>query len=226
MEKVYAHAGFWIRLLARLIDFSILAVFSNIFLISSLKKTSTSWEFRYISLFYLWGIFTALLIFIIFVLIPIWTKSGSLGYKICKLKVISNQKSFTKAILDREFIYGISWTIVILLSTIIINHTLIYKLSNRTFDTKSNIKLSVWEQTRVTVVASISSVLFVIQAFSAITIILNKDNLGLHDRISQTFVIRTNKKVLAKNKTYQPIFISKKQVINEPIIWIEKEYNE
>ena len=227
MKKVYANAGFWIRLLARLIDFSIIAVFSNVALLFSIKKTASSWEFRYWFLFYIWACFTALLVFFVFVLIPILTRGGSIGYRICKLKILTKQKSFYKAILDREFIYGISWTVIILLSTIIINHTLIYKLSNRTFDTKNIPKLSVMERTRISVMASISSVLFIIQAFTAITIVLNKNNLGVHDRISQTTVIRTNKEIMKKdNELYNPVFISKKHVNNKKVIWVKREYNE
>lgn len=218
-------AGFWVRFAARLIDFLIIAFFSNLVLFFSVTNDGTSWKFKVWYLFYIWSFFTALLVFIVFVLIPILTQGWSIGYKLCKIKVVSNStQPLWSIILKREILYGISWTLIILLSSIVINNSLIFKISSH----NPNIKLTTWEQTRLSIVASISSLLFLVQAFVAITIIANKNKLGFHDKATESFVIFTNKKHMNSNTTIKRYkkLISPKKIVNKPVEWIKGVYEE
>lgn len=217
MEKIYKNAGFWIRLLARMIDFTIIAIFSNALLFICISNVSGTWQFKNPYLFYVWSFFTCILVLFIFVGIPILTKGWSLGYKLCKIRVVTNGPSLTRSIINREMLYGISWAFIILMTIIFINHTLIFKISNRSINSK--VKLTNWEQTRLSVVASISSILFFIQAFVAITIIPSKNKTGFHDRLAGSFVVK-GKVQLVENKK-QVIEIKPMQIKNTEVEWVK-----
>ena len=197
MIEIYVKVGFWKRFLARLIDLFIVFAISFAILFFFLEKVNNHWQFRQVSFFYIWVILTMILLFSFSVLLPILTRGYTIGFLITKIKVHSKNNNYFKTILLREVYFTFLWLFIMFLVLIFINHTLIFQISQIRNRVNNNDPLpnalSMWDQIRISFVGSISSIIFFIQIFIAMSIVGKKNNEGFHDTLAGAMVIKPHK---------------------------------
>ena len=213
--------GFWIRFIARLTDFVFVGV-ASVLVAYLLMDTKGSIHFKKGYMFYVWSLITTILIFSWFVLIPWLTKGVTPMMWVLRIEIVFNSDKVFKSIIRREFFFSLTWIFMNLMTMVIINHTLIHKFS---LTNQSKLTYSDWEKLRKNIMASIGSILIVIQFIFAISIFVRGDKKGLHDSQSNTWTVWTNKFVDKPTETKE-IKIKPKMIGNNPIIWINRGNNE
>ncbi len=210
-------AGFWIRVLGRLID--LLLLFTIVIASSYLMlERSGGWHFKWNWLFYLWNIELIVLILFFFIFIPLVFNGKTIGMFVVRIKISFKDKNKKiKSIIIRELLFSINWIFMSLLVLVLINHTLIIKFVSTKKDT---IKFTNLENLRISIITSIGGVTGILQFIFAISIIVRGEKQGLHDSQSNTETIWINK-FTNKEEKPQEIKIKPKPVINNTVIWME-----
>ncbi len=216
MKKTNARAGFWRRLLSKLIDFTLVAAIAIPSVFFMLEKT-TEWHFKEPWLFYIWAVELMLLIAIVFLIIPMRFNGKTIGNYLMRIRIVSLDNSLKVGILKREAFFSLTWIFLTFLVTTIINHTLIIKYASTKQD---NLDFSTIENLRIGIVSSLGSISVFIQMFISISTIVRKDKTGLHDKWAKTIIIRDNVFVDVKEGKQPSRKIKPKLVSNEPVEWI------
>ncbi len=213
-------AGFWIRLMARLIDVLILFIISFFLTWLFLEKKFVNekligWVFKENYLFYVYAFIIVFFILFLFVLLPIIWNGKTLGHFITRTKIVA-ENNLLRSILTREIFWSFSWIFCIILTTTIINHTLFFKFISNNINVNDD--FSAWETTRISFVTSIASIIVLMQMFLAISIIARPNKLGLQDVYSKTKVVYLNKYIYTKIEDNNKNELLKPQKIKEIII--------
>ncbi|NQZ65604.1 MAG: RDD family protein [Mycoplasmatales bacterium] len=212
-------AGFWIRLLGRLID---LILISAIIVASAfgMLERSDGWHFKENWMFYIWIVEIILLLAAVFLVIPFFWDGKTIGMFITRTKIKFKDNNKMKSIIIRELFFSISWISLTILVCLIINHTLIIKFS---LTDKSAIKFTNWEKFRITIITSIGSILSIIQFIFIISIIIRGEKNGLHDAQSKTETVWINRYInkIYKKDNEEKIKIKPKPVNNIDVIWVD-----
>ncbi len=210
-------AGFWIRVLGRLIDLFLLftiAIASSYLML----ERNGGWHFKSNWLFYLWNIELIILILIFFIFVPLLFDGKTIGMFVVRIKIsFKNKNKKIKSIIIRELLFSISWIFISLLVLVLINHTLIIKFVSTK---KHTIQFTNLENLRISIITSIGGVIGILQFIFAISIIVRGEKQGLHDSQSNTETIWVNKFV-DKEEKLQEIKIKPKPVVNNTVIWVE-----
>lgn len=210
-QEAWKIAGFWIRLLSRLIDliivWAIATFLSWLFLIKKHFNNQSLWAFKMDYLFYIYVLIVIGLISFFFIIMPLIFNGQTIGNMLTRTKIVrqindrptndqetndqlnfnfKNRKSLLTAIFKREIFWSISWIFCALLMMVIINHTLIIKFA---MINKNNFKFSNWQTFRISLMSAIASLIVFTQMICAISILVRKDNKGLHDIYSQSMII-------------------------------------
>lgn len=214
--KVNTQAGFWIRLLARMID---LIIFGLIMVGSALinLRKDNFWYFQDNWFFYVWILFNILILFLMFILLPVLFNGQTLGMFVTRIKITFQEKDKWKSIIKRELFFAITWIILLVIIGAVVNHTLFAKYA-RTH--QKDIKYSSWEQIRISIVTTVASLLTLIQMVCAISVVVRKPHPGIHDSYSKTKTVWINK-FTTINKTNNKFVSIKPQMIkNEKVEWL------
>lgn len=214
--KVNLQTGFWIRLLARIIDLTIFATISIGFALINLHKEAT-WYFKDNWFFYVWMMFNVLILFVMFVLLPIIFNGQTLGMFITRIKIIYENDNKVKSIFKRELFFSITWIVLVICVALLINHTLFVKYAK---SDQKNIKYTSWESLRISIVTTVASLLTLMQMIVAISVVVRKPHPGLHDSYSKTKTVWVNKFIKVKQKTNKFISIKPRLVKNEKVEWL------
>lgn len=178
---------------------------------------SGGWHFKYGWLFYIWSLEFIALIVGMFIVLPLLNNGQTLSMKLLKIKIFFEDEKKITSILKREIFFSLNWIVMILLISIVINHTLFTEFAK--VDQK-NINYTDLEKLRIGVITSISSLLMVMQFIYAISIFVRGDKKGLHDTQSKTKTIWVHKFVEVKQKYIKAIVIKPQPVNNIKVDWI------
>lgn len=213
--------GFWIRFLARLLDFVFVGA-ASVLVAYLLMDTNGEIHFKEGFMFYVWSIITSILIFSWFILIPIITRGVTPMMWVLKIKIIFNTEKIFISIIRRELLFSLTWIFMNMMTMAVVNHTMIHKFSMTNQD---NISYSSWEKLRKNIVASVGSIMIVIQFIFAISIFVRGDKKGLHDSQSKTWTVWINK-LVDKPKEIKEIKIKPRMIGNNPVIWVNRGNDE
>ncbi len=187
-------ANFWIRLLARLIDLFCLLIITTflglLFLQKNIIGDKTTWFFKSWWSFYVYALIVILMIFILFIALPIVWKGKTIGHFLTRTKIVSDS-NLKIGILKREIIWSWSWIFCVILTMIFINHTLFDKFVFGQND--PDVTFSNWETLRISFVSSIVSIICFVQMLFAISIIIKNNKIAWHDTYSHTITVYINK---------------------------------
>ena len=214
--KVNLQTGFWIRLLARMIDLMIFAAISVGFALINLHK-DTSWYFKDNWFFYIWMMFNVLILFVMFILLPVIFNGQTLGMFITRIKISFEDNNKLKSILKRELFFSITWIILVICVGLLINHTLFVKYAKTN---QKDIKYTNWENLRISIVTTIASLLTLMQMVVSISVVVRKPHPGIHDSYSKTKTVWVNKFTEVKKQTKDFISIKPRMVKNEKVEWL------
>lgn len=205
-------AGFWIRLLARLIDLLIVSVLSISFALIDLRYTH-NWYFENDWFFYIWILFNVLVLIVVYLLTPIIWDGKTVGMWICRIKILFEDNNKFVSILKRELFISVSWIILFVCVGVFINHTLFDRYARTSQD---HINYTTWEMIRISTITTIASLLTVAQMITAISIVIRKPKKSLHDSYSKTDTVWINKMVkvlkVKKNVSIKPRLIKQEEV--------------
>lgn len=214
--KINLQTGFWIRLLARMIDLMIFAAISVGFALINLHK-DTSWYFKDNWFFYIWMMFNVLILFVMFILLPVIFNGQTLGMFITRIKISFEDNNKLKSILKRELFFSITWIILVICVGLLINHTLFVKYAKTN---QKDIKYTNWENLRISIVTTIASLLTLMQMVVSISVVVRKPHPGIHDSYSKTKTVWVNKFTEVKKQTKDFISIKPRMVKNEKVEWL------
>lgn len=210
-------AGFWIRLLARIIDLIFFGSISLFIAFFSVQK-KVIWEFKEPFLFYIWSIATIIIIFLYFCILPLFFGGKTIGMFICRIKIKFKNYSKFKSILKREFCFSLTWIFLLILVTIIINHTLISKYASTN---QKQIIYSDFELLRKSTLTAIGGICVLLQMICSISIVVKKPGPAIHDQFSETETVWIYKYSKTKKQQSNEIISIKPQLIKQEIIeWI------
>lgn len=168
-------------------------------------------------MFYIWSSFTSILLFVWFIIIPFMTKGTTPMMWALRIKIIFESKKLFLSLIRRELFFSLTWIFMNMITMVVVNHTLIHKFS---LTDQSKITYSDWEKLRKNIVASVGSIMIVLQFIFAISIFVRGDKKGLHDSQSKTWTIWMNKFV-DKPKETNEIKIKPIMIENNPVIWMD-----
>ncbi len=206
-ETVYVAAGFWIRLLARIIDNAAFVIFLVIFISSALL------DFKYRSEWLrVVGALGTIVTIYLFNIMPLYLKSGqTLGKKILGIKVIAIQKhNNNKYIWQREIFYSFLLMVLFVLFFTLVGSNVLYQLN------KTNNTLSAGEQIMLNLVLSCSSFWWIFIIACALIMVVRKDKKTLADLYSHTMVIvikKTHEVRIALQESLKPIPAKEKKKV-------------
>ena len=214
--KINKKAGFWLRLLVRLIDLFIFLFFISISIFFSTSKVNNFYLFDPEWLFYLWVSTSAFLMLFLTTLMPIITGGKTIGNFLTRTKVISKQKKW-KAIIYRELFFGLSWTIIILSFMILLGP----KIFVSTITSGPNkIILNSFDEFKFAFLSTFSGVVIFAQFILCISLLIKKDRYSLIDSFSKSDVVRVNKFVHKQKKELE-ITIKPRLVKKALVEWVE-----
>lgn len=207
--------GFWIRLVVRLFDLILVSAIAVSFLFLIMNH-SNGWSFKEDWMYYIWTLMYVAMLFMWFIIIPIYFGGQTLFMKLFRIKIIFNDNNKLSSMIKRELVFSIMWMFMLVVVALVINHTLISKYVSTKQD---NISYSSFEKLRTGTVTAIGSILTVTQFVFAISIFVRGANKGLHDTQSNTWTVWKNK-YIEKPKTKKKIKILPKPVNNTPVNWV------
>lgn len=208
-------AGFWIRLLARLIDLLIVSVLSISFALIDLRHTN-NWYFENDWFFYIWILFNVLVLIVVYLLTPIIWDGKTVGMWVCRIKILFEDNNKFVSILKRELFISVSWIILFVCVGVFINHTLFDRYARTSQD---HINYTTWEMIRISTITTIASLLTVAQMITAISIVIRKSKKSLHDSYSKTDTVWINKMVKVL-KVKKSVSIKPRLIKQEEVEWI------
>ena len=135
--------------------------------------------------------------------------------------MFDNEKIFV-SIIKRESLFALTWIFMNILTMTVVNHTLIHKFS---LTNQDNLSYSGWEKLRKNIVASVGSIMVVVQFIFAISIFVRGDKKGLHDSQSKTWTVWTSK-FIDKPIEKIELRIKPKMIEKNLVIWIDGRSNE
>lgn len=240
--KINKHAGFWIRLMALLIDviiFVVISISSSLLIINAqefklwdqqlIYMVNTNWTY------YLWFLIPISLLIIQFLLIPLLTKGKTIGQLIFQIKVASFSENHWKSVIFKRWQLGaLIWILVMIMFMVLVNPTTINKVSLYTFiqnhqkefkaldpDQQSQIinayQLNSWETALLAILATTSSFNIMAQMLLLISISIKPNKIGLLDRLTASKVIYLKKFLIEKQ--IKLIIIKPKLNQKNEIIW-------
>lgn len=233
MAKTNKVAGFWIKLVARMFDLSIVATFivGGAFIVMKRSphgpKHNVIWHFDQPWTFYLWAVYAIIFLLSAFIVLPSLWKGKTIGMFVFRIKITkTKEQPLWKAALKREYLFAVMWTFNVALLMLFINHTLIneYAKTKQSTNFKEWWKeLGGWERMRIEVVTTIGTMTLVVQMLFAISSVVRKDKTGFADLIAGTRVVYLNKYTEQKaikssdaSKSLRPRMIK-----NLPVDWIK-----
>lgn len=209
------NAGFWIRLSARLLDLIFILLISFISLYPNLQKNNNEWQFVNNVAFYIWLFTFMFMVFGYFIVLPFVWNGQTIFMRLLKIRIkFNNDENIFKSILIRESMFSLMWIFMAILYGLLINHTLAFKYSLR----NQKDLFSDWERVRINLFATVGSIYMTVQFIFAISIVIRKNKIGLHDSTSNTETIWINKMI--KEKKNKKIEIKPKQINNNEVIWV------
>lgn len=223
--KINKIAGFWIRFSSLLIDviiFVLISISSSLLIIRS--KQLEIWNNQLIYqvddgwTYYLWFLIPILLLILQFLLIPLLTNGKNLGQLICRIKVIkTNKDDFNKIIIFKRWQLGpLIWIIIIIMFMMMVRPEVINKVSLYTFvqnhqddfqklapveqnEIIKSYQFNSWETALLSIPGTTSTFNILIQMLMLISISINKEKVGLLDKLTNSKIIYVNK-FLIKNE--------------------------
>lgn len=214
--KYNQSAGFWLRLLSRLIDLIIVFILISITVYFSLKKVNEVYVFKKNWLFYIWSLSSSLFMLFFTTLVPIITRGKSIGNFLTKTKIISKQK-FWKSIIYRELFFGLAWSFIIFSFTFLLSpRVLIEAITNA----NQQVNLNRLDEFKFAFLSTFAGVTIFAQFIFSISILVKKGGNSLIDSLSNSNVIRINKFVDTPKKEKQ-IIIKPRLIKNAPVNWLE-----
>lgn len=215
---INAPAGFWIRLLTKIIDF-ILPMIISVGILFALIEKHTHYEFKGDYGYYVWTIITAILLLISFIGIPFLTKGRTLAMFLTRIKIVPEDESkWLISLVKRETLFSLSWVFLLLLSMAVINHTLVNDFAR---NDQKNIVYSDVDNIRIGIVSSAGTIIIILQLISVVGIMIKRDKKGFHDRASHTSTVWVNKFIeLPKEKFIKQI--QPRPVNDEVVEWINR----
>lgn len=211
-----APAGFWIRLLTKILDFAWVAVASVGILFALLEKKQ-HYQFKEEYGYYVWTIITVALIILSFIIVPYLTKGRTLAMYLTKIRIVQDDKSkLLVSLLKRELMFSLAWSFMLLLAMALINHTLVNEFAR---PDQSKVTYTTWQQLRIGVVSTVGTVVIVLQMLSVIGIIIKKNKKGFHDNLSQTSTVWINK-FLTQSAEKEIKKIHPRPVNDEIVEWV------
>ena len=210
-------AGFWIRLSARIIDL-IFFGFTSLFIAFFSIQKKVVWEFKEPFLFYVWSISTIIILFLYFCILPLFFGGKTIGMFICRIKIKFKNSNKFKSIFKRELFFSLTWLFLLVLVTIVINHTLISKYASTN---QEQITYSDLELLRKSTTTTIGGIFVLIQMICAISIVVKKPGPAIHDQFSETETVWIDKySKIKKQQSNEIISIRPKLIKQEIIEWI------
>ncbi|WP_027122463.1 RDD family protein [Metamycoplasma spumans] len=189
MIKINKKAGFWIRLLATIID---LIIFLAVLIATSfLAFNYKTGKFYNLLNYYLWLSIAISSLLIIWLFIPMLWNGKTVGMAICKIKVIAKdpKTSIVKAIFDRQRLFAFIWFFVFIAFAILV--------SPQTFEQAALINKKTQPLNKVQkLFLLLPTILASIAAFVETFFILSNakiSKIGLNDKFSQTYTVWINK---------------------------------
>ena len=210
-------SGFWIRLFSRFLDLTFFSIFSLLLAYIFLVKKSNVLEFDKPYFFYIWNIFSILLLFTISILFPIAYKGQTPGMLLLGIQIIfENENRKLRSQIKRELFFSLAWIFNLIALLTIINHPLI----NKILINRQNAEYSIFENMRIALFATSSSMIFLMQWIFAFSIMIRKGKIGFHDQMSKTKTVYKNK--FEKIERLKPIVCFKPFMIkNKKIKWVQ-----
>ncbi|AWX42531.1 RDD family [Metamycoplasma cloacale] len=210
VKQINKKANFWIRLLATLIDVIIFLIFSVISSFATFDYQNA--KLIHNALYYFWLINLILFLLIYFILIPIFAKGKTLGMTICRIKIISTDKTekFSKAVFNRQRLFSFVWMIIFALFAILISPETFIKASTKgmTKDQLTTVQFGF---------LMIPIALIGIASFTQLFLIMSNarsNRVGLNDKFSSTETVWINKyEEIEEEEIIERIIKPKKRVL-------------
>lgn len=215
--------GFWMRFLARIIDFIFLGGLIVLFgwLTTDSITTATgeqSLGFNEAWKFYVWASSTIVLFGLGFIAMPWATKGRTLGMLICRIKIKFENKKVLLSILKRELFFGATWMWTSFLLMVIVGYPMINEFAQT--NQSVNDPYTAWETARIAMLSVFTSVPMFIMFGCAISIVVRKGKKGFHDSFSNTTTVWENKFIVIKDKKEEMKSIQPLPIVNKPVEWV------
>ncbi|MBN4089624.1 RDD family protein [Mycoplasma enhydrae] len=120
IKKINRKAHFWIRVLASLIDLTLFIIFAigTSFLVFNYKNVDfyTTNILNRELIYRMWLFSLILVLFLLYILIPVIFKGQTIGMLTCKIKIIStkSKRKLWKTVFDRQRLFSFLWMFVLL----------------------------------------------------------------------------------------------------------------
>lgn len=225
MAKIHKPAGFWIRFLARALDYVAFAAFSvgiafllmkhvsyddTIYKADGVTVDTVYHTSTYVFLenwkYYVWLLSNIAMVLVLFIAIPLITNGRTIFMALFRIKIVFTKNKLW-SLIKRELFLSLTIALNLVLILALFDATIFSKFARSDIkDYKDFLSkhgrsyFSATDNLRISIVTTLASLTFVGQLIMGISIIMRKQRLGLHDSYSNTKTIWEKRYVELKDK--------------------------
>lgn len=204
---------------------------------------AAQYHFESVGNYYGWIIISIITLLVLFILIPMFTNGRTLWMMVFRIKIDFNEdksKPWIKRfagrflpLIKREMFTSLTLVINMVLVLALFDKDIFNKFTyfskkrmtefEDNYGIKSSDIFTTWDNLRIAIVTTFASILFVTQMVMALSIIVRKQRLGLHDSFSKTRTIWESRKIeLKDNQTEEQVTSFRPRLVKrEPIEWLD-----